>query len=58
MKHLKKEENFIVKRSKKSAFKSLAANLILHEKITTTLEKAKETKITVEKLITIAKNKI
>ena len=56
MKHLKKGRKFHRKRDQRKALlKSLAANLIIHEKIKTTLEKAKETKITVEKLITIAK---
>ncbi|MDD4994452.1 MAG: 50S ribosomal protein L17 [Candidatus Pacebacteria bacterium] len=56
MKHLKKGRKFHRKRDQRKALlKSLAANLILQEKIQTTLEKAKETKIIVEKLITLAK---
>ena len=56
MKHLKKGRKFHRKRDQRKALqKSLAANLILEERIKTTPEKAKETKITVEKLITIAK---
>jgi len=56
MKHLKKGRKFHRQRDQRKALlKSLAANLILQERIKTTLEKAKETKIVVEKLITIAK---
>ena len=56
MKHLKKGRKFHRKKDQRKALlKSLAANLILQERIKTTSEKAKETKITVEKLITIAK---
>jgi len=56
MKHLDKGRKFHrTKDQRKALHKSLAANLILRERIKTTLEKAKETKITVEKLITIAK---
>jgi large subunit ribosomal protein L17 len=40
---------------RKALLRSLATNLILHEKITTTFEKAKETQPLVEKLITRAK---
>jgi len=56
MKHLKKGRKFHRQRDQRKALlKSLAANLILQERIKTTLEKAKETRIVVEKLITIAK---
>jgi large subunit ribosomal protein L17 len=56
MKHLKKGRKFHRKRDQRKALlKSLAANLILRERIKTTLEKAKETKMVVEKLITLAK---
>jgi len=56
MKHLKKGKKFHRKRDQRKALlKGLAANLILKERIKTTLEKAKETKSKVEKLITIAK---
>ncbi|MDD5760522.1 MAG: 50S ribosomal protein L17 [Candidatus Pacebacteria bacterium] len=56
MRHLKKGRKFHRKKDQKKALqKSLAANLILEERIMTTPEKAKETKIIVEKLITIAK---
>jgi large subunit ribosomal protein L17 len=56
MKHLKKGRKFHRKKDQRKALlKSLAANLILRERIKTTLEKAKETKIVVEKLITVAK---
>lgn len=56
MKHLKKGRKFHRKKDQREALlKSLAANLILRERIKTTLEKAKETKIVVEKLITVAK---
>lgn len=40
---------------RKALLKSLAANLILNEKIKTTVAKAKETATFVEKLITVAK---
>jgi len=56
MKHLKKGKKFHRKRDQRKALlKGLSANLILKERIKTTLEKAKETKSKVEKLITIAK---
>ena len=56
MKHLKKGRKLHrQKDQRKALLKSLAANLILKERIKTTLEKAKETKIIVEKLVTIAK---
>jgi large subunit ribosomal protein L17 len=41
---------------RKALLKGLAAQVILHEKITTTLEKAKEVQPVVEKLITRAKS--
>ncbi len=40
---------------RKALFRTLAASLILHERIQTTLPKAKELRSYVEKLITIAK---
>lgn len=40
---------------RKAMLKNLAAQVILHEKIVTTLEKAKEVQSVVEKLITKAK---
>ena len=55
MKHLKKGRKFHRERDQRKALlKSLAPFLILHEMITTTLEKANETKITLDILITIA----
>lgn len=41
---------------RKALLKNLAAQVILHEKVTTTLEKAKEVQPVVEKLITRAKS--
>jgi len=56
MKHLKKGKKFHRKTDQRKALlKGLAANLILQERIKTTSVKAKETRIKVEKLITIAK---
>lgn len=56
MKHLKKGKKFHRKTGQRKALlKGLVANLILQEKIKTTLVKAKEARIKVEKLITIAK---
>ncbi|MDD2678029.1 MAG: 50S ribosomal protein L17 [Candidatus Paceibacterota bacterium] len=56
MRHLKKTKKFHRKTDQRKALlRSLAANLILKEKIKTTLPKAKETKKITEKLITIAK---
>lgn len=56
MRHLKKGKKFHRKTDqRKSLLKGLAANLIMHEKITTTSSKAKETKKKIEKLITLAK---
>jgi len=56
MKHLKKGKKFHRKRDQRKALlKGLAANLVLKERIKTTLVKAKEAKSKVEKLITIAK---
>jgi len=56
MKHLKKGKKFHRKKDQRKALlKGLAANLILKERIKTTLVKAKEAKSKVEKLITIAK---
>lgn len=40
---------------RKALFKNLASQIILHEKVTTTLEKAKEIQPIIEKLITKAK---
>ena len=56
MKHLKKGKKFHRKKDQRKALlKGLAANLVLKERIKTTLVKAKEAKSKVEKLITIAK---
>lgn len=56
MKHLKKGKKFHRKTGQRKALlKGLAANLILKERIKTTLVKAKEARTKVEKLITIAK---
>lgn len=56
MKHLKKARKFHRKKGQRNALlKTLAGNLIMAEKITTTEAKAKEIKSTVEKLTTIAK---
>lgn len=40
---------------RKALFKNMAASLLLHEQITTTLPKAKELKPIVDKIITLAK---
>ena len=56
MKHLKKGKKFHRKKDQRKALlKGLAANLVLKERIKTTLVKAKEAKSKVEKLITIAR---
>ncbi|KKS66648.1 MAG: 50S ribosomal protein L17 [Parcubacteria group bacterium GW2011_GWC2_42_6] len=56
MKHLKKGRKFGREKNQRRAFlKSLAANLILREKIKTTLARGKEIRSTTEKLITRAK---
>lgn len=56
MKHLKAGKKFGRKKDKRKAFvKSLAANLILNEKIITTETRAKEIKKRAEKLITLGK---
>lgn len=58
MHHLKKGRKFSRKRDQRKAFlKSLEEALILHEKIQTTLARAKEIKPLVEKKITRAKIK-
>jgi len=56
MKHLKKGKKFHRKTDQRKALlKGLAANLILKERIKTTLAKAKAARSKVEKLITMAK---
>lgn len=56
MRHLKKGRKFHRKKGpRKSLIKTLAGNLIIKEKITTTEAKAKEIKPIVEKLTTLAK---
>ncbi len=56
MKHLKKGKKFGRKTDQRKALlKQLSAQLILKEKIKTTLIKAKETQRTTEKLITLSK---
>ncbi len=56
MRHLKKGRKFHRKKGQRKAFlKSLASNLILKGKISTTEARAKEMKSFVEKLITLAK---
>jgi len=56
MKHLKKGKKFHRKTDQRRALlKGLAANLILKERIKTTLAKAKAARSKVEKLITMAK---
>lgn len=56
MRHLKKGKKLHRKRDQRKALlKSLAANLILQERIKTTPIKAKQAKSKIEKLITIAK---
>lgn len=56
MRHQKRGKKFSRKKGQRKAFlKSLASNLILKEKITTTETRAKEIKSFVEKLVTLAK---
>lgn len=56
MRHLKKGRKFGREKNQRQAFlKGLAANLILQERIKTTLARGKEIRSTVEKLITRAK---
>ncbi|MBI1975097.1 MAG: 50S ribosomal protein L17 [Parcubacteria group bacterium] len=56
MRHRKRGRKLAGKRGIKRAFiKSLAANFIIAERITTTLVRAKETRRVVEKLVTLAK---
>lgn len=56
MRHLKKGRKFHRKKGqRKSLIKTLANNLIVSEKITTTEAKAKEIKSVIEKLTTLAK---
>lgn len=57
MNHLSKGRKFHRKTGQRTALmKTLANNLILEERITTTEAKAKELKPEVEKLVTLAKN--
>ena len=56
MRHLRKGKKFGRKKGQRKAFmKSLLANLILKEKIETTVSRAKEIKPKIEKLVTLAK---
>ena len=56
MRHRKKEKKLSrVKGPRQALLKSLAANLIIYEKIKTTISKAKVTRTTVERLITVGK---
>ena len=56
MRHLKKGRKFGRKKGQRKAFiKSLIVNLILKEKIETTVNRAKEIRPKIEKLVTIAK---
>lgn len=56
MRHLRKGRKFGRKKGRRKAFmKSLLANLILKEKIETTVSRAKEIKPKIEKLVTLAK---
>ena len=56
MRHLKKGRKFGRKKGQRKAFyKGLIANLILKERIETTLARAKEIKPKIEKMITLAK---
>jgi large subunit ribosomal protein L17 len=56
MRHLKKGRKFHRKKGQRKAFlKTLANNLILEEKISTTEARAKELKKMVEKMITLGK---
>lgn len=58
MRHLKKVKQFGRKRDQRKALmRSLAENIIIHEKIKTTEAKAKELRIFIEPLITRAKYK-
>ncbi|HPC31107.1 MAG TPA: 50S ribosomal protein L17 [Candidatus Paceibacterota bacterium] len=56
MKHLKRGRKLHRERDQRKALiKSLTTNLILQEKISTTLAKSKETQKKIERLITVAK---
>lgn len=58
MRHLKKGRKFSRKRDQRKAFlKGLLEALILHEKIKTTLARAKELKPLIERKVSVAKNK-
>ena len=56
MRHLKKGKKFHRKRGERKAFiKTIASNLVVREKITTTEAKAKELKKVVDRLVTYGK---
>lgn len=56
MRHLNKGRKFHRKKSERKSFlRTLAGNLIIHKKIKVTEARAKELKVRVEKLVTLAK---